>query len=410
MRKFTLSLILIAALLLAAVAGAEGILPVLQTPPPEITEAISYHAMTGKDAPTPSVYGDTYCYEYSSIAHAGYTRFGRLLAQEGFALADFETETDGTVNSTVSNGTVELKLSYNQHDSQLSVTYPPRVVAQEADPENPIAVDPAVESILPALVQVPGLTSVAFPSGYRDSVLEDGSSRYYYYNMNYAMYERYSLKLGEEGFTLVSSEVLEDGANRAVVTDGENELTLDYYMDDNHLYITYPPNTCPREKRRYEDYQIAAEGDTLPLQENVTATLSGWEPVAIYTTYYYNDNWIPSKYTDHDYLSEEGVQRVLAYLTVEYNRPEAVATNYLIPNINVYCGDEAIYASYGHMTSAASIDTDSDHTVSGDTTLTFAVGFGLTEAQLEYMDQIVITFSDRNNCVPYAWYLQSPEA
>ena len=83
MRKLTFVLALLLILLPVSGAFAEGILPVLQTPPPEITEAISYHRAMNRDStPSASSTGDDrYYYEYSSVTYLNYLDFGRALAQ-----------------------------------------------------------------------------------------------------------------------------------------------------------------------------------------------------------------------------------------------------------------------------------------------------------------------------------------
>lgn len=70
-RKLSFILALLLVLSLCAGALAEGILPVLQTPPPEITETISYHrVMNFSSTPTASSASDgSYRYEYSSVLY-----------------------------------------------------------------------------------------------------------------------------------------------------------------------------------------------------------------------------------------------------------------------------------------------------------------------------------------------------
>ena len=90
MRKLAILFAVLLALLPVAGAHAEGILPVLQTPPPEITETISYHrAMNFDSTPSASTTSDgRYYYKYSSVTYLNYLSFGRALAQEGFSLTD----------------------------------------------------------------------------------------------------------------------------------------------------------------------------------------------------------------------------------------------------------------------------------------------------------------------------------
>ena len=86
--------------LLTCLALAEGILPVLQTPVPEITEAVSLHAVCDVKAVTPTLEKDGgYRYDYKLITQENYEDFGRALAQEGFVLGSAETAADGTVTA-----------------------------------------------------------------------------------------------------------------------------------------------------------------------------------------------------------------------------------------------------------------------------------------------------------------------
>ena len=82
---------------LGSLSIAEGILPVLQTPVPEITEAVSLHAACDVKAVTPTLEKDGgYRYDYKLITQENYEDFGRALAQEGFVLGSAETAADGT--------------------------------------------------------------------------------------------------------------------------------------------------------------------------------------------------------------------------------------------------------------------------------------------------------------------------
>ena len=125
MRKLTFVLALLLILLPVSGAFAEGILPVLQTPPPEITEAISYHRAMNRDStPSASSTGDDrYYYEYSSVTYLNYLDFGRALAQEGFALSQFTQLDDGTgaVDVSVTKDTATLEIELGDIDTPVTL-------------------------------------------------------------------------------------------------------------------------------------------------------------------------------------------------------------------------------------------------------------------------------------------------
>ena len=144
---------LLLALLLIASASAEGILPVLQTPPPENTETVSFHrVMNYSSTPSASSSGDGgFYYTYTSVKYTDYLAFGRALAQEGFALTESGFSESGIPHLVVEKDGAALTLDYNAFAQELTVRYPPRVLAWEVDAEHPYVIDEAVESVLPEL-------------------------------------------------------------------------------------------------------------------------------------------------------------------------------------------------------------------------------------------------------------------
>ena len=409
--KKTLALLLtllLALALLSACACAEGILPVLQTPPPELTETLSFHqALNFDDTPSASTTGEGgYRYTYAGVGYAAYQKFGQALAQEGFALTSSEADDEGTLYCAAAKDGVTLQLDYNCHTQYLNVTYPPRVLAKEADAESPYIIDAGAASILPPIPQVISLPAVT-GSGYGTvSRVEDGYS-YSYYSIPYECYARFSVKLGEAGFSLVSSGKTDEGYDRAVVTDGQTQLTIDYDQEGRHAWVTYPVDVCPRVASRYDDYEPVAVGDAIPLAENVTARITGWEKVDYYVTYYYDNNWIPfAKYFDSTMATTDEIQRVLVYFEVEYRRPEDASVSNLLRELYVWGGDESIHYSKGELTSEAKFSTDSDDRVSDKQTITVAVGFGVDKALLAQPGALALTFTDWNYAVPYAFIPQ----
>jgi len=409
MRKLFVALALLLIPMLFVGALAEGILPVLQTPPPEIIEVISYHRAMNKDStPSASTTDDGgYLYEYSSVTYKDYLDFGRALAQEGFALSQITPVDDGTgaVDVCVTKDTATLEILYNEDRQSMKVSYSPRVLALEVDPEHPYEIDASQVSILPELEQVISLHAVTGCSySSFDFVSDGGGYRYHYYDVPYAAYARFSVKLGEAGFTLVSSEKTEDGYDRAVVSDGNVTLTLDYDQEAKRAIVTYPLDASPRDAAKYGDYTPVGAGDRIELNEGLTATVIGWKKVDQYVTYYYDNNWIPfAKYCDSEYPSGNGVQQVLVTFEIENERPEDLVTSSLLSGLQVYCDGDEVWCSCGELTSEASFSIDGDDRLRPKEKITFAVGFGLTDEQAAHPENLAITFTDRNYALRYAY-------
>ena len=375
---------------------------------PELPRALSYHrAMNYTSTPSGDSYGEgRWYYDYSGVDYGQYLAFGRALAQEGFTLAESATTDDGATQVTVSDGAAALALTYNPFTHALRVVYPRGTIAQEPDPENRYAVDASRDSLLPAMKQTISLhavTGVSFTTPDR----VEGGYRYGYYNVSYPCYAQFSLKLGEAGFSLVSSDKTEDGYDRAVVSDGAVTLTLDYSQDDQYAYVYYPLDASPRDAVKYDDFTPIAAGQTVELNENLTATVLGWEAVDRYVTYYYDNNWIPmAKYFDNEYLSGDGIQRMLVTFEIANNRPDSLNAQYLLNSLVVYCDGQKVSCSSGVLTSTAKFSTDGDDTLSPKNTLTFAVGFGLTDEQAAHPERVAVTFTDKNYAIPYAYILE----
>ena len=406
MRKLTFALALLLILLPVFGAFAEGILPVLQTPPPEITEAISYHRAMNKDStPSASTSGDgRYYYEYSSVTYRNYLDFGRALAQEGFALSQFTHLDNGTgaLDVSVTKDTATLEIIYNQDTRYLKITYSPRVLAQEVDPENPYQIDEAQASILPELEQVISLHAITGLSwNTPDLVSEGGGYRYHYYDVPYSAYTRFSAKLGEAGFTLVSSERTEDGYDRAVVSDGKVQLTIDYHQENLDAYVYYPQYAHARDRDRFGDYETVRDGDTIESVENVKLTFTGWEFV---------DRFYSSSYGS--YVAEDGRKLALIHVDVDFYRPESWQVQNLFGSSSLYCGgvyvpDALSFGEYAY------IPDDSDlhniypsNSFIGRAQFQAAIGLVLTEEQAAHPEDIAVSLFSADSVIPYVYYLQ----
>lgn len=269
------------------------------------------------------------------------------------------------------------------------------------------------ESILP-LPQTPppimdeeviSLEAVTRASRYRKDNTEEGGLLCYYSGVSYQCYERFGVKLGEEGFSLVSGETREDGTIVSTVTNGAFELIIEYEPENEYARVTYPPHAFPRESIRYEDYVVVRDGDAVELFEGVTATIVGWEKVDSYSYYEIDTNWIPSK--RYDYTKETGEDGQMALITfkVDYSRLDDHDIYKLLRSPVLECGEDRIDIKYGRMVNERQFRWDND-TVSGAQEFTWLIGFALTEEQLERLDKVALTFTDWYGAVPYVYFLE----
>ena len=409
MRKLSLTLALLLALLLAIPASAEGILPVLQTPPPEITETVSFHrVMNQSSTPSANTSSDGgYYYNYTGVSYDTYLDFGRALAQEGFSLSGIEQSEDGTgaIIVTVSKDAASLTIRYNADTRGLTITYPPRVLAEEVNPDSPYVIDESQASILPELTQAISLHAVTGLSRPDPELRSDGGYVYKYYSVPYAAYARFSQKLGEEGFSLVSSEKTEDGYDRAVVTDGTVELIIDYHQDDQYARVYYPQFAHPRDRRLFDDYEAVGEGDTIDVLENVKVTFGGWEFVDVF----YSSS-------DGRRTAEDGVKLALIHMDFDYYRPEDWEIGYLMPTRTLYVDGVAVsdmtrFGEYEYNPDDSDLNNIyTGHSFIGRAQFQAAIGLILTEEQAEHPENIAVTFYSADKVTPYVYYLQAPEA
>ena len=114
-------------------AAAEGILPVLQTPKPQTTYAISLDSATGACFSKMAANAEGgYDYFYDSVSYACYTKLSQKLGEEGYQLVSAETLENGVSRAVVSNGAVTLTLDYDLENKKATVSYPPFVFPREA--------------------------------------------------------------------------------------------------------------------------------------------------------------------------------------------------------------------------------------------------------------------------------------
>ena len=220
--------LLILSLLFSSCALAEGILPVLQTPVPKLTEEVSLHLVLGLEEPEAVRTEDgSMEFRYQDVTMDMYTQFGKALGQEGLTLFNSETDSGGVSVAFVGRDEANLMtIRYHPDFREMTVRYPLRMTAKEADPDNPYTVKSSASSILPPLTTAVSLHSATGVERTTPEKTADGGCVYRYADVVYGCYATFSVKLGKEGYTLVSSAMLEDGTSTAEVTDGNAVLKV----------------------------------------------------------------------------------------------------------------------------------------------------------------------------------------
>ena len=410
MRKSIIAALTAFSLMLSAGTSCfAGILPDLQSNHTE--SAVSLHMVLGWSAPEPVLQEDgSYLFTYENVSLMNYSDFGSALAQAGYTLASSETTENGYITAVVSDGTNDFTVEYDPSYSTMNVTYPEGMVISQYNEDKPFLVDRTQASLLPEIPQAISLHGVTCKSYYDKTYPEDGGTQYNYTDVSYDLYDLFSTKLEEAGFTLESSQTLIDGTSRAVVTDGEVSLTIDYNMDNGDASVLYPSGVFARPCVEYDDYITLKDGDSISLTEDVSMTVTGWEEVDSYTDYYYDNNWIPSKYCSDEHVSAYGEHQVIVSFLVDYNRPDSYSVNSLFRDMNADYGVyNPIYFDRGEETGERSIYDDSDNEVSGTKQFTFSVGFSLNDSEMENLDKVALSFEDTDGTARYVYYLQSPE-
>ncbi len=402
MRKWIILSLCLLLCLWTASAFAQGILPVLQTPMPEITQAVSLHALRCEEAPVPKAPGNgVYTYEYSKVTYNQYQNFGRVLGQDGFVFESSETSEKGVVTSVVKRGWAKVTVTYNPVAMALSVSYPPRVEAMETDKDNPCRAAADAVSILPEIPHTVSLENITGWNSDKTETVEDGT-RYRYSAVSYDGYSALSVALGQEGYSLVTAEALEDGTSRAVVSDGSVSLTIDYNLDTQVASVTYPIGVCPREANLFDDFNEIGIGQTIQTMEGVKVTFLGWETTDNWYSYWRNTNWIPAKTGYSEHAAEEGTKHVWMEFRVDYNRPEEMGLLGLLRNKAAYDEQRIISFNNGGKDAAFKLDSVSSWNMSGEKSNIIAVVITLRDSQIARLDNIRFTFSSTDYLQRYA--------
>ena len=240
---------------------------------------------------------------------------------------------------------------------------------------------------------------------------EDGGYKYLYSDVSYECYLAFSVKLGEEGYTLVSSETLEDGTSRAVVTDGKATLTMDYQLEAQTAAVSYPPFVYARDAALFGDYTEVRDGDDITVFDGIKATVTGWEKAP----YYYRNDSAGSKRSGNI---------LILYLKIDYNRPERMFGGDLIRHrVSLYDGKVrqkdaigGLVRTFDNLVYNVERDTRYNTAASpevfleGKVTKPYAIVVdGLSSEQMEHPEKLSVTFSDYYNAKRYVYHFRTDE-
>ncbi len=225
------------------------------------------------------------------------------------------------------------------------------------------------------------------------STADGGGYKYNYDNVTYACYTQFSIKLAEEGYFLVNSETLDNGTVRAVVTNGQATITLDYNMDKKTASVSYPPAVLARETDMYADYTELRDGSQISLLDHANATVEGWSRRV-------------SNYDSNE--SGPDVNWVVLTFDVDYYNPEEIRAEYLFRNTKVYYDNEKIelnrqgiwYPDYPN-------HVGTSDRFKGKMRTQYAMMFKLTREQLMHPEKVTVTFSDYEYAKRYMYRLSA---
>ena len=389
--------LMLAGIVLYGLAAAENILPVLQTPKPEVIVAPAFHAVEGVPAPEAEAKEGGIAYAYDGVGYSEYLDFGRVLAQDGYELTDSSEGAAGQVTATLSKGHAALVVQFNQDEKTLRVTYGPW-----ARPgETAAAPDPAQASALPELSQAISFDAVTAVIPGRVSW---GGTQYCheYSGVSYAAYERFGTKLGGEGYTLVSAETLPDGTARAKVGKDGIMLTLDYYMEGETAKVFYPKGIHPRETDLYSDFTELFEDEPVSLADGVTLRLLGWQKADAYK--------LRTNGIERTHAAKSG-QMALLRLAIRMEDGGTWVPSTLLKNLTMRFEKKEIAADKGIENSETTIWADAmDSPLDSNKRkeFVFLTAAELTKEQLQHPEEVAFTFSGADNAVRYVAYLKSP--
>ncbi len=287
--KRIIALLAILCLLMSA-ACAESILPGLKTTD-QILYAPSLRGVSALETPTPSSGNNgTKDYAYRGVSIDTYEAFSLALAKAGYQVDATETdEESGNVITDVSFSGITLKIVYNPDNETMKITYPKGVLpSPDSETDQSIVQDAsAAEGILPVIGirYAPSVSQVSFLADDNPKALPSGAQQYHYQPFEPVIYERFGAKLGEAGYSLVSSEEDQEKGELAIVVARDNiEMTLHYNSESSWMKVDYPQRVKPAEGDLNE-YTIPITVDEIfeATQSGVVASVTNVTTVEKYT-------------------------------------------------------------------------------------------------------------------------------
>ncbi len=282
--------VIISLCLMMSAAYAGSILPELKTTD-KILYAPALRSVSSLETPTPSNEGSGIKgYAYRSVSLNTFEAFSLALAQAGYGLDASETdEESGNVTMDVSCSDIKLKIVYNPDNETMTITYPKGVLPSfDSATDKSIIQDASVaKGILPEIgvKYAPSIAQVSFLSDSQPDALASGAQQYSYSPLQYVIYERFSAKLGEEGYSLVSVEQDEQNNEQIIVVAKDGiELTLHYDNEQERMRIDYPQRVKPAESDLSEYTKPLTVDDVFEVnQGGVTAKVTEVTTVTQYT-------------------------------------------------------------------------------------------------------------------------------
>ena len=227
---------------------------------------------------------------------------------------------------------------------------------------------------------------------------EGGGYMYNYKGVSYAAYSRFSTKLAEEGYMLVSSETLEDGTSRAVVTDGAVTLVMDYNLENKTASVSYPPSVFARDAELYADYTEVKDGDVIQVTDHATAAVTGWK-------------FLYHLSCGNDYYTGENKNCAVMTFEVDYFRPESIYYGYLLRMPVVRYEDteipvNSLTPTAGRFENDYYVNSSTSYAFSGKMdAVPYAICFLLTDEQAKHPEKVTVSFADNDNAVRYVYRL-----
>lgn len=230
------------------------------------------------------------------------------------------------------------------------------------------------------------------------STAEGGGYKYNYSDVSYACYTLFSTKLAEEGYILVSSEMLEDGTSRAVVTNGTVTLVMDYNLESKTASVSYPPSVFARDPDLNTDYTEIRDGGQFQVTGHVTAAVTGWNWAG----------WFYNRYNDKYVYSGDGTNYIYLHMDVSYFRPEETDSRYLLKQPELYYDGQPV-ENAADARGMLSMDGNTPRIYNSSSYKNkmespYAMVFKVTDEQVLHPEKIAITFTDYDNAVRYVYY------